>query len=338
MNDPIVVFSTSSDVEAKVVRGLLETHGIPVMMSAEALRTIFPAPATGQGDVRLTVPAELADEAREIIESHRHEGSPGAPVVPLAREFAPLEQRIRYRFRDRGLLEHALTHTSRFHEDVTGGVLHNESLEFLGDAVLGLVIADVLYREHPEFDEGQKSKIKASLVSAARLAKLAEELDLGAHLLLGRGEEKSGGRRKTALLADACEALIAAIYLDGGLESAGAFIRREIWSELGSLSHPGGLAAVMGDFKSALQEVLQETGRGLPDYRIVGERGPAHERLFDVELFIEGRLVAQTAGRTKKEAEQEAARIALEGATSPTMSEPPARSDRSKLDDGPEGE
>jgi ribonuclease-3 len=326
MTDPIVVFTTTSDVEAKVVRGLLETHGIPVLMSAEALRAIFPAPATAQGDVRLSVPAELADEARQIIESHRNEGSPGAPVVPLAREFVPLERRIRYRFRDRGLLEHALTHTSRFHEDVTGGVLHNESLEFLGDAVLGLVIAEALYREHPELDEGEKSKIKASLVSAARLSKLAEELDLGSYLLLGRGEEKSGGRRKTALLADACEALIAAIYLDGGLESAAGFIRREIWSGLGSLSHPGGLAAVVGDYKSALQEVLQETGRGLPEYRVVGERGPAHERLFDVELYVEGRLVARTSGRTKKEAEQEAARVALDASVPPAQ-EPPAHAD-----------
>jgi ribonuclease-3 len=312
MTDPIVVFSTSSDVEAQVVRGLLETHGIPVMTSAEALRAIFPAPATAQGDVRLSVPAELAAEARQIIESHRDDGPPGAPVVRLRDEFAPLEQRIGYRFRDRGLLEHALTHTSRFHEDVTGGVLHNESLEFLGDAVLGLVIAEALYREHPEYDEGQKSKIKASLVSAARLARLGDDLQLGSHLLLGRGEEKSGGRRKTALLADACEALIAAMYLDGGLAAARGFITREIWAGLGTPTHPGGLAAMMGDYKSALQEVLQEAGRGLPEYRIAGERGPAHERLFEVELYVEGRLVAQAEGRTKKEAEQEAARTALE--------------------------
>jgi ribonuclease III len=311
MTDPVVIFRTNSDVEAKVVRGLLEAHGIPAMMSAEALRTIFPTPATGQGDVTLSVPGELADEARQIIESHRDEGRPGAPVVPLRDEFARLEVRIRYRFRDRGLLEHALTHTSRAHEDVTGGVVDNESLEFLGDAVLGLVIADALYREYPQLDEGQKSKIKASLVSATRLSKLGEELDLGPHLLLGRGEEKTGGRRKTTLLADACEALIAALYLDGGLDAAQEFIRRELWAGLGAIGHPGGLAALTGDYKSALQEVLQEASRGLPEYRVVREHGPAHERLFDVELRVSGELVAQAAGRTKKEAEQEAARMGL---------------------------
>ena len=145
----------------------------------------------------------------------------------LRDEFETLQRAIGYRFRDRGLLEHAMTHTSRANEDVSGGVVDNESLEFLGDAVLGFVIADLLFREFPAFDEGQKSKIKASLVSTATLARQAERLALGDHLLLGRGEEKTGGRRKQALLADGYEALIAAIYLDGGIEQARAFIARE---------------------------------------------------------------------------------------------------------------
>ena len=125
-------------------------------------------------------------------------------------EFEELQRSIAYRFRDIGLLEHAMTHTSRANEDLSGGVLDNESLEFLGDAVLGFVIADVLFREFPEFDEGEKSKAKAALVSTATLARQAERLSLGDHLLLGRGEEKTGGRRKQALLADGYEALIAA--------------------------------------------------------------------------------------------------------------------------------
>ncbi len=136
--------------------------------------------------------------------------------MPLPQEFDALESRIGYRFKDRGLLEHALTHKSKAHEDPSGGVADNESLEFLGDAVLGLVIAETLFRTFPEYSEGQKSKVKAHLVSTASLAELAEQLGLGDHMILGRGEEKTGGRRKQALLADTCEALIAAIYLDGG--------------------------------------------------------------------------------------------------------------------------
>ena len=124
------------------------------------------------------------------------------------------------------MLEHALTHKSKAHEDATGGVVDNESLEFLGDAVLGFVIADLLYREFPQFQEGQKSKAKAAMVSTAALAALAERIGLGEYLLLGRGEEKTGGRRKQALLADGCEALIAALYLDGGIEAARALPAR----------------------------------------------------------------------------------------------------------------
>ena len=170
--------------------------------------------------------ADEADEARRIIEDHRTELTNGR-VVRLRDEFDALQQAIDYRFRDRGLLEHAMTHTSRANEDVSGGVTDNESLEFLGDAILGFVVADILFREFPEFNEGQKSKIKAALVSTTTLARQAERLTVGDHLLLGRGEEKTGGRRKQALLADGYEALIAAIYLDGGIEQARAFIQRE---------------------------------------------------------------------------------------------------------------
>ena len=150
-----------------------------------------------------------------------------ARVVPFGSELEPLERRIGYRFRDRGLLEHALTHRSRVHEDASGGVFDNESMEFLGDSVLGFVIADMLFREFPQHNEGQKSKLKASIVSAASLARLGEKIELGDFLILGRGEEKTGGRRKHALIADCYEALIAAIYLDGGIEPARAFIERQ---------------------------------------------------------------------------------------------------------------
>ena len=188
--------------------------------------SVFPLTISTLAEVRISVNADDADEARRIIESHRTE-LPGGRVVRLRDEFDLLQQAIGYRFRDVGLLEHAMTHTSRANEDVSGGVVDNESLEFLGDAVLGFAIADQLFREFPEFDEGQKSKTKAALVSTAALARQAERLGLGDHLLLGRGEEKTGGRRKQALLADGYEALIAAIYLDGGIEQARAFIARE---------------------------------------------------------------------------------------------------------------
>jgi ribonuclease-3 len=312
MTETVVIFRTRSDVEANLVRGLLETHGIPVLQSAEALRNIFPAPASDQGDVRLTVPVAHAEEARRLIESYGESPERGPRVVRIRDEFADLEARLNYRFRDRGLLEHALTHRSRAHEDVTGGVVDNESLEFLGDAVLGLVIADALYREYPHLDEGQKSKIKAALVSAGSLARMGERLDLGTHLILGRGEEKTGGRQKAALVADALEALIAALYLDGGLEAARHFILRELWSTLDEPGAPRVLTAWTGDYKSALQEAVQAAGRGLPDYRLAAEHGPDHRKAFEIDVMVGGEVLASAAGRSKKEAEQEAARLALE--------------------------
>jgi ribonuclease-3 len=192
---------------------------------------------------------------------------------------------------------------------MSGGVRDNESLEFLGDAVLGFVIADVLFNEFPESDEGQKSKLKAMLVSTTTLARQAERLSLGDHLLLGRGEEKSGGRQKQALLADGYEALIAAIYLDGGVEHARAFIVRE-FAPLIADARRDGLAAQ--DYKSALQELLQGRNRALPDYRVIGTLGPDHQKLFQVQVVVDGEPLAEATGSSKKEAEQEAARAALE--------------------------
>ena len=226
MNDLTVVFRSASDIEARVVRGLLESHGIESLVSQGSPRSIFPVQVDSIAEIRISVRPDDADEARRLIDSHRIDPTDGR-VIPLRNEFASLERRAGYNFRDLGLLEHALTHTSRAHEDISGGVIDNESLEFLGDAVLGFAIADLLFRRFPARDEGWKSKMKAALVSTASLARLAEGLDLGQHLLLGRGEEKTGGRRKQALLADGYEALIAAIYLDGGVEQVTAFIARQ---------------------------------------------------------------------------------------------------------------
>ena len=230
-------------------------------------------------------------------------------MAGLADEFEDLQQRISYQFRDRDLLEHALTHKSRVAEDVSGDMLDNESLEFLGDSVLGLVVADMLFRQFPELSEGDKSKIKAAVVSMQALADQAGRLELGNQLLLGKGEEKTGGRFKQGLLADTYEALIAAIYLDGGLDAAGNFIRREFQGTIDAARR----ADILGsDYKSALQEKVQSAGGNPPEYHVVSEDGPDHRKVFSVDVVVAGKTISHGAGRTtKKEAEQEAARLAL---------------------------
>ena len=303
-----VIFRTPSQIEADVVRGLLETHGIQTIVASDMSRTPFPLAVN---ELRIAVHEEEADRAQRIIASHREESGPGR-VVPFGSELEPLERRIGYRFKDRGMLEHALTHRSRVHEDASGGVFDNESMEFLGDSVLGFVIADMLFRQFPQHNEGQKSKLKASIVSAASLARLGEKIDLGDFLILGRGEEKTGGRRKHALIADCYEALIAAIYLDGGVEPVRGFIERQFADLIQEARRSGAEATFTEDYKSALQEWLQSHDRGLPAYRLAGEIGPAHRRLFDVEVVVNGVALARAEGKSKKEAAQAAAKLALD--------------------------
>jgi ribonuclease III len=308
MSDLVVIFHSPSEVEANVIRGLLETHDISSVVLSDNSRTAFPLALNDQSwECRVAVAPEDAEIAKRIIDSHRDEVQ-GGRVVPFGSELEPLERRIGYRFKDRGLLEHALTHKSRAAEDVSGGVADNESLEFLGDAVLGLVVADALFRTYPNYTEGQKSKIKASVVSTQALARQAEEIQLGDHLILGRGEEKTGGRFKQALLADAYEALIAAIYLDGGLEAASDFLLRELKTAIDA----GAERNFVGqDYKSALQERVQALGRPLPEYRIAGETGPDHRKIFSIEVVVGGEVLGAASGKAKKEAEQEAARLAI---------------------------
>ena len=303
---PRVVFTTRSDIEASVVVALLDSHGIAGFRISGNPQAIWPMAVNALGDIRIAVADEVAEEALRIIAGHREDV--GTRVVPLRDEFEEVETRVGHRFRDRGLLEHALTHTSRAAEDASGGVADNESLEFLGDAVLGLVVADMLFHAYPDSDEGQKSKIKASVVSTQALARRAEEMQLGRHLLLGRGEEKTGGRFKQALLADAYEALIAAVYLDGGLPAAAAFIERELSD---AIEEGAGQTVVGQDYKSALQERVQAQGRPLPEYRVAAESGPDHRKVFIVEVVVSGETLASAAGKAKKAAEQEAARLAL---------------------------
>jgi ribonuclease-3 len=307
MNEPVVVFRTSSDIEASVVMALLESHGIHSLRVSGNPQAILPMAVNALGEIRIAVREHSAEDAHRIIESHRDEV--GSRVVRLRDEFEELQRRIDYRFGDRGLLEHALTHKSRAAEDISGGVMDNESLEFLGDAVLGLVVADTLFHRYPDYTEGQKSKIKASVVSTQSLARHAERLGLGEHLILGRGEEKTGGRFKAALLADAYEALIAALYLDGGIEAARTFLIRELEDAISAGQEPDFHGQ---DFKSALQERLQSLGHPLPEYRVVNEQGPDHRKIFHVDVIVGGETVATAMGKAKKEAEQEAARLALE--------------------------
>ena len=306
MNEPIVVFTTSSDIEASVVIALLDSHGIQGFRASGNANAILPMAVNPLGgQIRVVVPQSEADEALRIIASHREDV--GARVVRLRDEFDELQLRIGYRFRDRGLLEHALTHKSRAAEDASGGVADNESLEFLGDAVLGLVVVDALFHQYPTYSEGQKSKVKAAVVSTQSLARQAEAIQLGDHLILGRGEEKTGGRFKQALLADAYEALIAAIYLDGGLEAAAAFLRRELKEAIDA----GSAQTIAPDYKSTLQERVQAMGLPLPEYRLSGSEGPDHRKTFTIDVVINGEVLGSATGRAKKEAEQEAARLAL---------------------------
>lgn len=304
-----VIFRTQSDIEASVVQGLLDTHGIETLLASDIPHSVFPLTIDGLGEVRVSVRAADAERAKRLIDDFRDEVS--LTVGKLRDQFTQLEQEIGHDFRDRGLLEHALTHRSHAHEDASGGVVDNESLEFLGDAVLGLIIADRLFHEFPEYDEGRKSKAKASLVSAPSLTTRGEALGLGDHLLLGRGEERSGGRKKPSLIADAFEAVVAAVYLDGGLVAAEGFIERQFREALDELKVGGMVTGLVADHKSALQEWLQGHGEPPPVYVLAGTEGPDHQKVFTVEVRIGERVAASADGRSKKEAEQQAAESVL---------------------------
>lgn len=310
MAELTVIFRTQSDIEASVIRGLLETHGIRTLLSSDVPHSILPLTIGGLGEVRLSVRFNDADVAMQLIADYRDEVN--ARAVTTHGDFRSLEHALGYHFKDRGLIEHALTHRSRAHEDTSGGVIDNESLEFLGDAVLGLVIADRLFLEFPDYDEGRKSKVKAMLVSASALAKVGDRLKLGDYLLLGRGEEKTGGRRKPSLIADTFEAVVAAIYLDGGIVAAAGFIERQFRAVLDEVRMGAGTSDLATDHKSALQEWLQAQGQQRPDYRLVGESGPDHRKTFRIDVIVGGKTIACAEGRSKKEAEQKAAKQALD--------------------------
>ena len=229
-----------------------------------------------------------------------------------------LMERLGYVFRDPLLLDRALTHSSAVPElrsargeDIAFSssiVQDNERLEFLGDAVLELLTSEYLLLNYPEWTEGQLSKSRARIVNAHSLEIAARGLHLGEHLRLGRGEEKTGGRDKPALLADAFEAIVAAMYLDGGLSPARDLLKRTVFEQ----ALEDGDRISESDRKSALQEFLQAKGDQPAEYRLAGETGPDHQKTFRVEVWVKGEFMSSAEGTTKKEAEQKAARRALD--------------------------
>src|SRR5580698_3564972 len=219
-----------------------------------------------------------------------------------------LEETLGYHFASRELFARAFTHRSSVYEKASSGTANdNEQLEFLGDAILGFVVSAALVAAHPEEPEGRLSKMKAHLVSASHLHEVAARLRLGDYLLLGRGEEMSGGREKKALLANAVEALIAALYLDGGIEPARHFILQQVIGE----AEPSSDVALATDFKSALQELAQSRKLPQPRYAIVEERGPEHAKTFLVEVRVGREWVSRAEGLSKKSAGQKAAQEIL---------------------------
>jgi ribonuclease-3 len=257
------------------------------------------------------------------------------PEAPVEQSSHRAASAFGHRFRDASLLERALTHRSLAYEtnpqNLTDPNADNERLEFVGDAVLGVIVAEALFHRFPSSDEGELTQLRASVVGRKHLSAMAAALGIGEMLRLGKGEERSGGRSKAALLANALEAVIAAIYLDGGLKDAETFVHRwvlapalpELDAALADPSHTaatardsGAFSGAVGDHKSALQEHLQAIGAGQPEYILLSESGPDHRKSFRIAVRARGpdgtsTVLAESEGSTKKAAQQEAARIAF---------------------------
>ena len=217
-----------------------------------------------------------------------------------------LETAIGYRFRDISLLQNAMAHSSYANERWHNSLMSNERLEFLGDSILGMTVADYLYRQFPDRPEGELTRMRADMVCEQTLAGVAQQIGIGDHLLLGHGEEQGGGRSRASILADAVESVIAACYLDGGFEPARDFISRFI------LCHVPLKQLHNRDYKTALQELVQQKKNQIIRYTLIGESGPDHDKQFHVAVCVNDKTVGEGTGRSKKRAEQEAARAAME--------------------------
>ena len=217
-----------------------------------------------------------------------------------------LENAIGYQFRNISLLQNALTHSSYANERWHNSLMSNERLEFLGDSILGMVVAEYLYRTFPNRPEGELTRMRADMVCERTLAAVAARIELGKHLMLGNGEEQGGGRTRESILADAVESVIAASFLDGGMNAARQFIERFILVEVPVKKLHN------ADYKTALQELVQQKKNQVLTYRLTGESGPDHDKRFDVEVALNGKVVGNGSGSSKKRAEQDAAHCALE--------------------------
>ena len=215
-----------------------------------------------------------------------------------------LEEKLGYRFTNRAFLENALTHSSCANES-RGKLQSNERLEFLGDSILGMVVADHLYRNHPDLPEGELTRTRSALVCEESLVEVAQALGLGEYLKLGKGEEAGGGRERPSIIADAVEAVLAAVYLDGGIGSARKLIQKFILDREAEKS-------ASRDYKTALQELVQRESGQVLGYQLIGAEGPDHAKIFSVEVDLNGAPIGQGRGRSKKEAEQNAAKAAIE--------------------------
>lgn len=217
-----------------------------------------------------------------------------------------LEKAIGYQFKNITLLQNALSHSSYANERFHDSLRSNERLEFLGDSILGMVTAEYLYRNFADRPEGDLSRMRADMVCEKSLARIAERIDLGKHLLLGNGEQQSGGRNRDSILADAVESVIAACFLDGGMEPARAFINTFVLTEVPVRKMHN------ADYKTGLQERVQQKKNQTLTYVLVGESGPDHDKWFEVEVLLNGKPLGKGCGSSKKRAEQDAARVALE--------------------------
>ncbi|WP_276352537.1 ribonuclease III [Cohnella caldifontis] len=228
----------------------------------------------------------------------------------MKESFRKLQERTGFTFRNAALLRQAFTHTSYVNEQRGARTSDNERLEFLGDAVLQLTVSEYLYRKYPDRPEGELTRLRASIVCEPSLVRFAEALEFGQVVLLGKGEELTGGRTRPSLLADAFEAFVGALYLDQGLGAVQTFLNRHLFPHL-----PEDGRAPLKDYKTELQEKVQQLGQGPLEYRIVEERGPAHDREFVAVALIGQQALGHGAGRSKKEAEQQAASEALRALT-----------------------
>ena len=216
------------------------------------------------------------------------------------------QQNIGYQFKQEALLRQALTHSSYAHEKNLKELMDNERLEFLGDSILGMVVADHLYKNFPDRPEGELTRMRADMVCETSLAAVADKIGLGKHLLLGHGEERFGGRSRASILADAVESVIAACFLDGGLDAALKVVQQFILVEVPVTKLHN------ADYKTQLQELVQQKKNQILSYALVGQSGPDHDKLFEVEVSLNGNVVGRGTGSSKKRAEQAAAHAALE--------------------------